>query len=244
MASNGVKDTIAASNGSTLAEFNDTDYFDQVLSFQGGPNTEEDIDRILAEEAAILGVEVAPPITSYESLYDSTGTVQSRHARTGSSASQASVSTNATSRSSTEDAKSQNTSFDEYDQFIQQLDLYPPLPSQHTGQAPSLFSVSTKKSYSSIKDGIKNRFRMRRNKASNTQSKSVLYTSVWVHMSLTVLALVSAAGQNFNLMTLYTHCRVTTNIARNACASSSNKRPPTKTSFRPSVAHEEYLVRH
>lgn len=174
MASDGIK-TITASNGSALnlTEFNDTDYFDEVLSFEGGEDTEEGIDHALASEAAILGIEVAPLITSYDSLYDSTGTVQSRHARTGSSASQISQTTNATSRSSSDDAKNNgvSASFDEYDQFIQQLDLYPPPSQPAYQQAPSLFSVSTKKSYSSIRDGIKSRFRLRRNKPSTAELK-------------------------------------------------------------------------
>lgn len=177
---------------STPDELNDGDYLSEVLQLESS-GTENALDDGLAHDAAVLGIEIPPPISvkhnGHESVCDSSVTIGSRHARTGSSGSQASISTGITSRSSTEniDGSSpvpskrshsrRSLSFSDYDKFILQqqqpgtgLTMYPmpPIPSD---PAPSLFSVSTRKSYNSIKNGIKVRLKLRRNKASEENLK-------------------------------------------------------------------------
>lgn len=152
---------------STMAEFNDTDYWRDVLLLDA-ESTEDLIDKKIIQQAAILGVEIAPPSKGHISLCDSSVTVESRHARTGSTGSQASVSTDATSRYSSDVRKKENrqsTSFVEYDKFLEQGQTGAFLAAA-SEPAPSIFSVSTRKSYSSIRSNFKNRFRLRRNKES------------------------------------------------------------------------------
>lgn len=158
----------------TLAEFNDEDYCRDVLQLDEHM-TEDTLDQELLNDAAIYGIEMAPS-KAHISVCDSMATIESAHARTGSMASCASLSTNATSRSSSDDLKSherQSPSFSDYDRYLQRADsavlVAPPMPPE---PAPSIFSVSTRKSYSSIKSGISSRFRgFRRMKASNANMK-------------------------------------------------------------------------
>jgi hypothetical protein len=168
------------------AEYNDSDYVREVLQLEGG-QTEEAIDQQLVKEAEKLGITIAPPPTPkndpHVSMCDSAITVGSHHARTGSTGSDRSHSTGMTSRSSNEHLDTstlgrgsrrpnsrRSLSFSEYEKYLSQTEAQdaaklgfspPPMPSE---PAPSLFSVSTRRSYVSIKNGIKNRFRFRRNR--------------------------------------------------------------------------------
>lgn len=158
-----------ADKNTMLAEFNDQDYCKDVLQLDQ-ERTEDLLDQELINEAATFGIEVPRPSKAHISVCDSTATVESRHARTGSTASRTSLSTNATSRSSSDGKSRPSASFSSYDRFIEQAADAPdehPLPPAPE-PAPSIFSVSTRKSYSSIKSGITNRFRgLRRKKTSS-----------------------------------------------------------------------------
>jgi len=157
----------------------DTQYCHDVLQLEDGL-TEAAFDQILAREAENLGITIARPPTPnpkhHISMCESAITVGSHHARTGSTGSEGSNSTGMTSRSSTGDAPTlhakrcmtrRSLSFSEYEKYVVQTEApavakpgynipIPPEP------APSLFSVSTRRSYVSIKNGIKSRFRLRR----------------------------------------------------------------------------------
>jgi hypothetical protein len=167
-----------------LAEYNESDYARQVLQLGDG-QTEDTVDQRLRTEAEKLGITVSRPVTpdqnAHVSLSGSALTVMSHHARTGSTGSQDSASTGITSRSSNEHldtdmpshlrkrtSSRRSLSFSEYDNFLVQAItleatksgfLTSPPPSE---PAVSLFSVSTRRSISSIKSGIKNKFRLRK----------------------------------------------------------------------------------
>ncbi|KAM0157930.1 hypothetical protein ACHAPC_001373 [Botrytis cinerea] len=161
-------------------EYNDDDYFREVLQLDGSIQTEIQFDERLNKEAENLGISITGPSADEiiesppcESPFD-----QSHHTHTDSSLSQESDSTGLTSRSSNEqlDASSlsqpwkrpaarRSLSFHDYEKFVKQIDaqnkipLPPPIPASSPESAPSLFSVSSKRSYASIKNGIKTRFR-------------------------------------------------------------------------------------
>ncbi|KAG0646946.1 Ariadne ubiquitin ligase [Hyphodiscus hymeniophilus] len=161
-------------------EYSDSDFARDVLQLEDG-QTEDTIDRSLTEEADKLGITIARPPTPIDnphvSMCESAITVGSQHARTGSTGSQTSNSTGMTSRSSTGDTPTlhakpltsrRSLSFSDYEKYLAQTEaqdaaksgfnppLVPPEP------APSLFSVSTRRSYVSIKNGIKSRLRFRK----------------------------------------------------------------------------------
>lgn len=174
---------------STLpTEYSDSDYCREVLQLEDG-QTEEAVDQNLTKEAEELGITISRPPTPnnnpHISICESAITVGSHHARTGSTGSEGSNSTGMTSRSSNEQldgltpaqvrkrpVSRRSLSFSEYEKYLAQTEAQdaaksgyniPPIPNE---PAPSLFSVSTRKSYVSIKNGIKNRFRFRRNRTS------------------------------------------------------------------------------
>lgn len=175
------------------AEFNDDDYFREVLQLDEG-RTEAFFDDDLTREAEKLGITITrlptPNQNSYDSLCESAVTVAS-HQRTASSGSQGSNSTGITSTSSNEhfdtftpmqsrkrNSARRSLSFSEYEKYLGQMEkqhnstlglVPPPIPAE---PAPSLFSVSTRRSYQSIRNGFKNRFRLRRkNSASRDDLK-------------------------------------------------------------------------
>jgi len=165
------------------AEYNDADYFYVVLQLEEG-------------QAEKLGITISRPPTAdgqnenHNSMCESALTAQSHHARTASTGSQGSASTGMTSRSSNEQldissplhlrkrpVSRRSMSFTEYEKYLAQHEAQdgmksgvvpPPLPSE---PAPSLFSVSTRRSYVSIKNGIKSKFRIRRSKTNQDDSK-------------------------------------------------------------------------
>lgn len=184
-------DTQELEEGSSLAEYIDRDYASEVLQLEG--QTEALFDEQLAKTAEALGISISRPSTAidgrhatHDSMCESANTVPSHH-RTTSSGSHGSASTGMTSRSSNDQLKDsaetlqhtkrmsgrRSLSFSEYEKYLAQHEVHesikpfllPPIPAE---PAPSLFSVSTSKSYRSIRSGIKNRFRLRRQRSSQS----------------------------------------------------------------------------
>ena len=159
-----------------------------------GEQTEAQFDESLAKEAESLGITISRPPTpidsqhaTHDSLCGSANTVQSHH-RTASSGSHGSASTGMTSRSSNEQLDSstqtpqqvrkrmsarRSLSFTEYEKYLAQHGSTKPIIPQPipAEPAPSLFSVSTRKSYVSIKNGFKNKFKLRRTRSSQDTVK-------------------------------------------------------------------------
>jgi hypothetical protein len=183
-------------DGAVPTEYNDDDYLHEVLRLKEG-QTEALFDEQLVREAEKLGITISRPPTAdaqnenHNSMCESALTLPSHHARTASSGSQGSVSTGMTSRSSIHEQLDTSTpvharkrpisrrslSFAEYEKYLAQHEAQeamksgivpPPMPAE---PAPSLFSVSTRRSYVSIKNGIKSKFRLRRSKTNQEDSK-------------------------------------------------------------------------
>jgi hypothetical protein len=173
---------------SDLPEYSDQEEYNQDVLRLEAPTAEDTLDQDLLQEAAVLGIQipgVAPEVREgLASLCDSAATIESRHTRTGSTGSEASASTGATSRSSSVHPPTNSTplpqarktwqrflSLSEYERYLSQADTQQspnpqtgrPLPSE---SAASIFSVSTYKSYKSLKDGIRSRFGFRRPRVS------------------------------------------------------------------------------
>ncbi|KAI9640485.1 hypothetical protein NHQ30_011231 [Ciborinia camelliae] len=169
-------------------EYNDDDYFREVLQLEG-QETEIHFDERLNKEAEKLGISITePPVDERNdnSLCESAFT-HSHHTHTTSSISQESDSTGLTSRSSNEklDISSipqpwkrptarRSLSFHGYEKYVKQIDaqtaipLPPPIPVSSPEPAPSLFSISSRRSYASFKNGLKLRLR-RKPKTSGDQ---------------------------------------------------------------------------
>lgn len=159
-------------------ELNDADYTREVLQLQDGL-TEDAYDDVLTKEAEKLGIIIArsptPSQAAYNSVRESAITATSHHARTTSTGSQGSISTGLTSRSSFGDLTPSQTkkrpnlrrslSFSRYENLAVQTLAGFNSPQSPTEPAPSLFSVSTRRSFSSIRSGIKNRFKLRKSKS-------------------------------------------------------------------------------
>lgn len=171
------------------SEFNDVEYIREVLQLEEG-KTEAILDNDLTALAEELGITVAQPVNmkgaanpAHSSVCDSSTTFTTNHARTASTGSRASTSTGITSRSSNEGLNGhahmrRSLSFTDYDKFIEGIEAQallsgamvpPPIPTESA--APSMFSVSTRKSYQSIKSTLKQRFRLKRNKLPMEDSK-------------------------------------------------------------------------
>ena len=182
-------------------EYNDRDYFRDVLQLEAGL-TEAAFDSRLVREAEALGITISRPASpanndqnvAHHSVSHSAVTVGSHHARTFSSGSQGSDSTGMTSTSSNEHSDNasrpqtkrrsiarRSFSFSEYARYLAHAEaqdnnalrafVYPPVLPE---PAPSLFSVSTRRSMKSIKSlkkGIQSRLRLRRNYASQDDLK-------------------------------------------------------------------------
>jgi hypothetical protein len=199
------------------SEYNDRDYIREVLQLDEG-RTETSFDEELAKEAESLGIVVEKPEptegkeNAHHSMCESAITVASHHARTASSGSQGSNSTGMTSRSSLDTAMPatrkrstahrKSLSFGEYEKFLTQAEedrkqenmAYspPPIPPE---PAPSLFSVSTRRSYVSIRNGIRNRFRLRRRNSSKEELKYVLVSSLFfLHTTKWTASAAAAPG--------------------------------------------------
>lgn len=173
-----------ALEGGTPIEYNDDDYFREVLQLKDG-RTEAFFDDEILSQAEKLGITIARSATpipnNHDSMCESANTVASRHARTASSDSCGSNSTGLTSRSSIDQLDNltpmqsrkrssarRSLSFSEYEKYLSQTQaqeknimnlVAPPMPAE---PAPSLFSVSTRRSYQSIRNGLKSRFKLRK----------------------------------------------------------------------------------
>ncbi|CZR65649.1 related to ariadne-2 protein [Phialocephala subalpina] len=181
--------------GAMHAEYNDDDYVREVLQLDSG-KTEALLDEDLLQEAEKLGITISRPSTpksnheTHMSLSNSAITVGSHHVRTTSSSSNGSASTGMTSRFSNEQSDQstihnkrpssrRNLSFSEYERYLEHHEaqditrqIYPPpIPAE---PAPSLFSVSTRKSYNSIKSTLTKRFRLRRSKSTQEDINSCI----------------------------------------------------------------------
>lgn len=173
-------------SGPVPQEFNDADYDREVLQLEG--TCETAVDEALTREAITLGVDISQTFVSSQighvSVCDSTATVGSEHLRTSSMESEASASTGITSLSSNEQSiasmppitrkitEKRPLSFSAYDRLLAQLEAQEQARIEALGhtvsskRAPSIFSVSTQKSYNGMKNSFKSHFKLRRNKAS------------------------------------------------------------------------------
>lgn len=176
-------------------ELNDLSYLVEVLR---SVETEQNIEQDLITRAATLGISIpAPPLPSEDTHSpgaESDATLSSTHARNTSSGSEDTTNTamtsNPPSRPNTgaephdhappvpsSRARSRSLNFSTYDKYLAQLEpnlcqpkilKRPPTP---TNPAPSIFSVSTRKSYISIKNGLKAKVRWK--KPSNIPSATL-----------------------------------------------------------------------
>ncbi|KAM0273938.1 hypothetical protein ACHAQH_008110 [Verticillium albo-atrum] len=178
-------------------ELYDADYFNIVLHLSG-PEAQASIQRDLLAKAASLGIKLPEHMLPtdqkrHTSSAESQGsTITTYHARTFSSTSSASASTTLTSRSilaGTNDSEAslkgasskrpKHTSFTNYDRYLSQIDPNLDQPKFLNSQsielldnsAQSLFSVSTRKSFINIKEGLR-RIR-RRKKTANGLDRSM-----------------------------------------------------------------------
>ncbi|KAF3357301.1 hypothetical protein HYQ45_005199 [Verticillium longisporum] len=179
--------TSATDDTTSPPELNDTDYYNHVLHLPG-PEAQIALQRDLLAKAASLGIKLPEHMLSTDqkrntSSAESQGsTIATYHARTFSSTSSASASTALTSRSLLVDnndseaslkvgsaKRAKNTSFTYYDRYLTQIDPnldQPKFLKSHSVELPdnsaqSLFSVSTRRSFINIKDGLR---RIRRKK--------------------------------------------------------------------------------
>jgi hypothetical protein len=177
--------------GTLPLEYNDDDYIREVLLLEDG-RTEAFFHNELTSQAEKLGITITRPATpnpnNHDSMCESANTVASHHARTASSGSRGSDSTGLTSRSSIDQMDAltpiqsrkrsnarRSLSFSEYEKFISQAQAHengklgfvpPAMPAE---PAPSLFSVSTRRSYQSIRNGLKSRFKLRRKSSASRE---------------------------------------------------------------------------
>jgi hypothetical protein len=182
-------------------EFRDLVYCREVLQLED--ITEDEVDGGLAEEAAVFGIDLQQEVVDQPngkpSLCESDETVVSGHVRSGSTGSQASASTGMTSTSSNDlpgygastitrrRSRRRSLSFSEYDKYMAQIEKQQKSSGQAIVQstpperAASLFSVSSRRSYKSIKlgikNGLKNRLRLVRRSASFGDLKYVSSSS-------------------------------------------------------------------
>lgn len=173
-----------APSGDFLAsELSDADYLAEVLRLTT-EQSETNVDNELAAKAAALGISIARPSSHDQPngslAAESEITVTNNgHVRSLSAGSHGSSSTAVTSHSSTQAVsnadsasnaasrvRSKSLNFSQYDKYLAQLEpnLNQPkfvtiTPSE---SAPSIFSVSTRRSYVSIKNGLKTKIRWKR----------------------------------------------------------------------------------
>jgi hypothetical protein len=170
------------------AEFNDDEYIREVLQLEGMGQTETLLDERLNKEAEKLGISITEPTAILEDLietsFSDSAAADSDHTRTASSVSQNSSSTGLTSRCSTENLENSSTahfcgkrsnsrrslSFHDYEKYLEQIDEHntkavPPVPAIPSSEpAVSLFSVSTRRSYASFKNGLRKKIFARRSR--------------------------------------------------------------------------------
>ncbi|KAI9800715.1 MAG: hypothetical protein M1833_003130 [Piccolia ochrophora] len=161
-------------------------------------STEQALDERLDCEAQELGLEEPPSAESSQiddgdPSHDSTSTIRSTDRRSGSS-SEASRSTGITSPSLDEQLRAgtnvfpvpkrslqRSISFSEYEKFLEHsmveqslspaLPTPPPIPS-HVVATPSIFSASSRRSYASIRRGIRRWSTFNRGRSTTSEAKS------------------------------------------------------------------------
>jgi hypothetical protein len=168
-------------DAATLPELAEADFIHQVLQVTTD-NSVAVLDELLIK-AASLGIAASRPSTALSadkhhlaspSGADSSITLDTNHARSASTGSHTSTSTTLTSAPSHDDVpepagsvptrkRSRNLTFSQYDKYLAQvspnldqpkfLSLPPPAADRHQS-SPSLFSVSTRKSYLGIRNGL------------------------------------------------------------------------------------------
>ncbi|PQE06835.1 IBR domain-containing protein [Rutstroemia sp. NJR-2017a WRK4] len=170
------------------AEFNDDEYNREVLQLEGKGQTETLLDERLNKEAEKLGISITEPTAILEDLietsFSDSAAADSDHTRTASSVSQNSSSTGLTSRSSTENLENSSTtpfcgtrstsrrslSFHDYEKYLEQIDeqntksVHPVPAIPPSEPAVSLFSISTRRSYASFKNGLRKKIFARRSR--------------------------------------------------------------------------------
>lgn len=171
-------------NESSLPELAEADFFSQV--FRVTPDKAAIVIDELLERAAGLGISVSrysaaisipdKHLASSASGDESNAASDSSHARTASTESKCSTSTTLTSPNSDRaphDPPQQTLiTFSHYDKYLAQLNpsldhsklASSPPPTERHNSTPSLFSVSTRKSYLGIRNGI---FKLRRMRKSS-----------------------------------------------------------------------------
>ncbi|KAI3392176.1 hypothetical protein diail_6094 [Diaporthe ilicicola] len=179
-------------------ELNDLSYLVEVLR---SVETEQHIEQDLITRAAALGISIPTPPSPAEDSNspgaESDATLSSTHARNTSSGSDntthTAMTSNPPSRPDTgaephEQAppppssrvRSRSLNFSTYDKYLAQLEpnlcqpkilKRPPTP---TNPAPSIFSVSTRKSYISIKNGLKAKVRWKKQYPTPTTTLSCI----------------------------------------------------------------------
>lgn len=167
-----------------LIELNDAGYLADVLQ-PGDKTSEEEIEEELMQRAAALGISIPPaiPTDSSNNGADSDTTAFSSHARNTSTGSNETADTALSSQPSSPTldrssnnpnfppsprARSRSLNFSQYDKYLAQVEpnlnqpkflkqLSPPVD-----DVPSLFSIGTRKSVISIKNGIKAKVRWKK----------------------------------------------------------------------------------
>jgi hypothetical protein len=176
-----------ASRGSSgKPNLDDAEYVARVLGLAVG-KTESQLDDELDARAQKYGIPTTPLFQNvtdkrYTSSAESASTTQTPHTRTFSTASNTSASTALTSHSSLfapasskvaskgkDGRPTKNLNFSQYEKYLSQVDKNLDQPKFRRAvvappevSARSLFSVSTKRSLFSIKSGVKNKLRWRR----------------------------------------------------------------------------------
>jgi len=174
------------------AEYNSLDYFREVLQLEVG-YTESSLDEALDKEAERYGISTSRPTSSNEntesSLCESADTTDSHHRTISSGSQESNGGTESTSKTSFEQLNQppispltkkrplsvrRSVSFSDYDKYLLQIDpagtnaiVRPSLPSKPT---PS-FSISSRRSYATIKEGLKTRLKLRRSKTTTENAK-------------------------------------------------------------------------
>lgn len=173
-----------------LIELDDADYVADVLQ-PGDKTSEEEIEEELTQRATTLGISIPPaiPIASSNHGADSDITAFSSHARNTSTGSNETADTAFSSQPSSPTvdrssnsanlppsprARSRSLTFSQYEKYLAQVEptlnqpkflkqLSPP-----ADDVPSLFSIGTRKSVLSIKNGIKARVRWKKRPSVST----------------------------------------------------------------------------
>lgn len=220
---------------SNLPDLSDAAYFAQVLRLPV-EKLESHVDDELAVRARHIGCHAQNLSDKrYTSSAESASTAITYHARTFSTGSNASASTTLTVNSSIlypprspkpqsdADEKRQTTglNFTQYDKYLSQIDKNLDQPKIRKLSVPtdtsakSVFSVSTRRSFFSVKSGIKNKFRLRRKSIAPFVPTLLVQTtppfsySITANRSVTVRVFAAGMTSTTNLVSC-TICRAVT----------------------------------